>query len=495
MNVRFSAAPQTAGRGPFDAPPVLTHAREAPVSKRSRRFLVAVLLTALMGGCAVRHAPLPFDPANPLKRVAVLPLKNDTNDVDGPNVVRQKMVQALTNRSYVVKDLKETDQILRDQMGINLGGQLDLTTPQKLGETLGVEGVLYGTLMDFDEVTMGVYNARKVRGRFRLVNTATGQPLWERGLGVMTEQGTASGASGAFRLGARVAAARDKEAPWVLLSSTTTNQSMKDSLLMGLGAKLLTKAVGLHLDYESGELARSVTDNLPWGPGAGVAFIAPAAVAAVPVVPETKRPEPPSFGYMEWQGKKDFTAVVHSVTLNKGDNRSWAMEAPLWITGQKMKMDLDMAGMSQAVGAQGAEQSPLGRMTVISRGDKKTGYTLYPNVKKYIVRAETDERGERPKVEKTKVGSETIDGHPCDKFKVTVTYRNGMAEEGFIWNARDLGGMTIRSEMENKDVKVTTDLRNIVLKASPPPVFEIPAGYTQAKNVMELMVPAQPEQK
>jgi hypothetical protein len=111
------------------------------------------------------------------------------------------------------------------------------------------------------------------------------------------------------------------------------------------------------------------------------------------------------------------------------------------------------------------------------------------------VHAETGERGERPKVEKMKVGSETIDGHPCDKFKVSITYKNGRAEEGFIWNARDLGGMTIRSEVESKDVKVTTDLRNIVLKASSASVFEIPAGYTQAKDVMELMQPAQPEQK
>ena len=83
------------------------------------------------------HRSLPRDSSNPLKRVAILPLKNDTNDVDGPEVMRKKMVQALERRSYVVKDLKETDQILRDRMGITLGGQLDLTTAQKLGRGAG----------------------------------------------------------------------------------------------------------------------------------------------------------------------------------------------------------------------------------------------------------------------------------------------------------------------------------------------------------------------
>ena len=459
------------------------------MNMRFRWLILLAAATSLMGGCVMPRMPLPTDPSNPLKRVAVLPMKNDTDDVDGPNVVREKMAEALRNRSYVVMDIKESDQILRDQMGINLGGQLELTTPQKLGATLGVEGVLYGTLLDFDETTTGVYNARKVRGLFSLMNTATGQPIWSRGLGVKTEQGTSSTVSGLVKLGARAADARDKEAPWVILSSTTTNQSTKDSFIMGLGTKLLTKAVGIHLDYESKELARRVTDNLPWGPGTGAAPAAPAVPAAITIaMPEIKMPEPPSFGYMDWEGKKDFYAVVHSVSLSKSDNKSWVMDAPLWITGPKMKMEMDLTKMMEASGGKDASQSPMSRMTMLNRGDKKKSYTLYPNAQKYIVHTEAEAQDEKPKVQKVKVGSETIDGHPCDKYKVTVTYKSEKPQEGFIWNARDLGGMTIRSEVENNDFKVTTDLKKIVLKSSPASVFEIPQGYTEAKDFMELMV-------
>jgi hypothetical protein len=464
------------------------------MNMRFRWFFLLVVLTSAIGGCAIPHMPSPTDPGNPLKRVAVLPMKNDTNDVDGPEVVRQKMAEALTRRSYVVMDIKESDQILRDRMGINLGGQLELTTPQKLGETLGVEGVLYGTLMDFDETTTGVYNARKVRGTFKLVNTVTGQTMWARGLGVKTEQGTNSNASGLVRLGARASDARDKDAPWVLLSSTTTNQSAKDSFIMGLGTKLLTKAIGIHLEHESKELARLVTDNLGWGPGTGAAPAAPAAALKFDM-PEIKAPAPPSFGYMDWEGKKDFYAVVHSVSLNKSDNKSWVMDAPLWITGPKMKMEMDMTKIIEASGAKDASQSPMSKMTMLNRGDKKTAYTLYPNVKKYMVHTDAGEQGEKPKVEKTKVGSEKIDGHPCDKYKVVITYKNEKPQEGFIWNARDLGGMTIKSEVESKDYKMTTELKKIVLKSSPASVFEIPQGYVESKNFMEIMMPAQPKEK
>jgi hypothetical protein len=459
---------------------------------RFRWSFLLFVMTLVIGGCAFPHIPLPTDPSNPLKRVAVLPMKNDTSDVDGPNTVREKIVEALTNKSYVVMDTKESDQILRDRMGINLGGQLELTTAQKLGETLGVQGVMYGELMDFDETITGVYNAKKVRGKFKLVNTASGQAIWERGLGVKSEQGTSSTVSGLVKMGARSADAREKDAPWVTLQSQTTNQTAGQSFGTGLGLSLLSKAIGKHLDYESKELARMVTDNLPWGPGTGAAPAAPAVKFAMP---EIKAPAPPSFGYMDWEGKKDFYAVVHSVSLNKSDNKSWVMDAPLWITGPKMKMEMDLTKMFQASGGKDASQSPMSRMTMLNRGDKKTGYTLYPNVQKYMVHTDTEEHGEKPKVEKTKVGSETIDGHPCDKYKVVITYKSEKPQEGFIWNARDLGGMTIKSEVENKDFKMTTELKNIVLKSSPASVFEIPQGYVESKNFMEIMMPAQQKEK
>jgi hypothetical protein len=55
--------------------------------------------------------------------------------------------------------------------------------------------------------------------------------------------------------------------------------------------------------------------------------------------------------------------------------------------------------------------------------------------------------------------------------------------------------MTIKSEVENKDYKMTTELKKIVLKSSPASVFEIPQGYTESKDFMDIMMSAQPKQK
>ena len=450
-------------------------------------FYIVFFVFIVLAGCVPpRHIPQYQDASNPLKRVAVLPMKNDTMDVDGPNVVRKKMIAALENKSYNVKNTQETDQVLRDQMGINLGGQLEMTTPQKIGEVLGVEGLLYGTLMDFDETSTGVLNVKKVRAKFKLVNAMTGQTVWERGLGVRSEVRISGTSGDAAAIVSRAADAKEKDVPWVTIGSVATNEkNVGRSLAYNIGAQLFSKAVGIHLDYESAELVRRVSDNLPWGPGTSDAVTTPQPVIAVP---DIKMPEPPSFGYMDWEGKRDFSAVIFSTSFDKSRNEPINAETPIAIAGNKIRMDMDMSGMK------GAPQSPLSKMVMIGRGDKKISYTLYPNSQKYMVHKEKAEIGEKPQVEKTKVGSEVVNKHPTNKFKVRISYKDGRVEEGFIWNARDLDGMTIKSEVENKDFKITTELRHIILKTPRASLFEIPDGYAEAKSFMDVMA-AEPNKK
>ena len=246
-------------------------------------------IALLAGGCVVQHhrPPLHYDAMNPLKRVAVLPLKNDSNDVDGPNVLRKKIAQALEDKAYAVKDLKETDQILRDRMGITLGGQLNLTTAQELGETLGVEGLLYGTLMDFDETTTGAYNVKKVRATFKLVNAMTNETMWQQGLGVRSEIIMEGKAGAAAAVVGRAVDARDTEVPWVTIQTVSTGTTnYGESAAIGLGTRLLFQAVGLHLDYEATELVRRATYNLPWGPGPVAATMPPPTFTKPVISPE-----------------------------------------------------------------------------------------------------------------------------------------------------------------------------------------------------------------
>jgi hypothetical protein len=158
------------------------------------------------------------------------------------------------------------------------------------------------------------------------------------------------------------------------------------------------------------------------------------------------------------------------------------MEIPVAIANNRMRMEMDLSSQMKS-----DAKSPLSRMIMIDRRDKKAGYTLYPDTQRYLVHPEKEQSEERPRVEKTRVGSEVIGKHATDKYKVRIIYKDGRIEEGFIWNAKDLGGLTIKSETENKNFKTSTELRDIVLKTPDPSLFEIPAGYTEARGFMDVM--------
>ena len=84
---------------------------------KSLKLLTIILSIILISGCAMMPTKPPADPNNPMKRIAILPIKNDTTDVDGPNFVREKLIIAFEYRDYNVKPVEETDRLLRDRMG------------------------------------------------------------------------------------------------------------------------------------------------------------------------------------------------------------------------------------------------------------------------------------------------------------------------------------------------------------------------------------------
>lgn len=241
---------------------------------RRRMNRVGLLLVLmLVAACAPTLPQITRNQVNPIRTVAVLPLVNNSNDVEGPGFVRDLFAAELGQFFYVVKPVSEVDQLLKDQMGVTLGAQLDMTTPQKLGEVLGVDGVFYGALEDFSDKTTGIYNVRRVRVRSKLVNCKTGQTVWKNGIGV--KQGTQAGGSQllssvpfvglAFSVAGSISSLAssmsDKdaalpplfgepvEAPWVALPEQSG--SVEANIIGGLVGKVVEKAMKSPLNMEA----------------------------------------------------------------------------------------------------------------------------------------------------------------------------------------------------------------------------------------------------
>ncbi len=456
-----------------------------------RLFLLPFAVFIMMVVCFGCMMPvvIPPNPANPIKTIAVLPLENDTNDLDGPVMVREKMAEAVAARHYSVMPIEDVDRILRDRLGVTLGGQLASVPVSALEKELKVDGLVYGTLMDFSEKTIGVYNVRKVRARFSLVETATGKTVWKNGIGVKSETRTSDNAGLVANLVEDISDSRDKDVPWVTINSQTSDLDYKQQFALNLAVKLLSKATGTHLAYETNEMIKRVMETFPAGPGGGAVFAAidSSLPAAVPPVTAVFPPVLPSIGHMDL-GKGNFTAIM-SVTwkgVKKGESMSWNM--PVAKAGKRLRIEMDYRKALKG-------DVPAGVMepvVMIYRGDKKVSYAVYPDRKQYLVLPNSEKNPFcRPKMKLVKVGSEVVDGHPSNKYKATIYPEDGSVITAYIWNARDLGNMTIKSVVKNREGTSIMLLKNIRRVTPPASRFTIPAGYSkiEAPDVMMLNRP------
>ncbi|MBI3599972.1 MAG: DUF799 family lipoprotein [Nitrospinae bacterium] len=233
-----------------------------------RRYIllfIALIIGVSLSACAVMPVKQ-ANPNNPIRTVAVLPMLNQTNDVEAPQYVRTELDKQMPLNFYSNKPVKDIDQLLKDQMGVTLGAQLDMTTPQKLGELLGVDGVIYGTLMNFDTQMTGVYNVRRVRAKFKMVNTKTGETVWQNGIGIKSET-SAGGIGSVLSLASGIKEAVQKEEiPWVTIESES-KEGIGEAFVGALAQKLVEKALKTPLARETKEMINRVIVTIPVGPG------------------------------------------------------------------------------------------------------------------------------------------------------------------------------------------------------------------------------------
>jgi hypothetical protein len=151
-----------------------------------KMLVVAVLGSSLLLGACGKKLPGP-DANNPIAKVAVLPMRNNTDHLYAPDWIRSDFNDAVPRRYYSTLPLDVVDQRLKEKIGLSLGAQLDIDnpgpatpTPQQVGAALNVDGVFYGSLESFDNFVTGFYNKYKIKAKFKLVNAKTGAVVWER---------------------------------------------------------------------------------------------------------------------------------------------------------------------------------------------------------------------------------------------------------------------------------------------------------------------------
>jgi hypothetical protein len=185
-----------------------------------------------------------------------------------------------------------------------------------------------------------------------------------------------------------------------------------------------------------------------------------------------------------------FSATVQ--TKMDGPNGVMNVKTKMFFDHENSRTEMNMAD------AQGGGLPPealsqmqalgMDKVVSISLADKKSVYMVYPNIHSYVA-MDISSAGLATntfQTQITKIGEETVDGHPCIKNK-TVVWSDDQTNEFTVWNASDLKNFPIQIAMSQQGTSATISFGALSFDKLDASLFQPPAGYTRYGTVQDLM--------
>jgi len=149
------------------------------------RGFFLLLAGTLLAGCAASETR----PASG-RVVALLPLANESVDVEAAGKIRAALTKAMTEKGFRLADAAAVDSVLKERFGVTDGGQLRVVTPEKLKGVLPGEVWCFGTVKEYGFKSAAALSQRKVVIALKAVEAATGKTLFEdEQTGITTKAG------------------------------------------------------------------------------------------------------------------------------------------------------------------------------------------------------------------------------------------------------------------------------------------------------------------
>lgn len=161
----------------------------------------------------------------------------------------------------------------------------------------------------------------------------------------------------------------------------------------------------------------------------------------------------------------------------------------------KIRMDMDLAQIKgPEVPADMAEQlKAMGMDKISTIVDKQTKRVqlIYPTAKAYtdmpLPKEQAAALEKEPKIERSKLGEEKVEGHDCAKYRYTFEDDQGKKREALVWQAAKLKDFPVKIQTTEKGNEVTILYKDIKLDRPAADLFAVPAEYTKYAGMMELM--------
>lgn len=144
------------------------------------RPLIAGAFLLSVGACAT--APKPdyskFFEHHP-RSVLIVPPINKTTAVEAPIVFNTTVTRPFAERGYYVYPVFLTRDILND-LGLSDEGLIAQAQPQRFREIFGADAVLFVTVNTWTTTYVVLASSVTVEANYKLVDTDTGEVIWER---------------------------------------------------------------------------------------------------------------------------------------------------------------------------------------------------------------------------------------------------------------------------------------------------------------------------
>ncbi|MDA8125723.1 MAG: DUF799 family lipoprotein [Deltaproteobacteria bacterium] len=126
-------------------------------------------------GCAAKipHVIVPDYDKRLTKLIVVMPVKNASEDPKAADMLRTNVIEELYFKGYP----RIPGKVVDERLALGASGSESLT-PQRIGELLNVDAVLFGTLHESKQGRGFLFASTVVEAEFELRSAKTGERLW-----------------------------------------------------------------------------------------------------------------------------------------------------------------------------------------------------------------------------------------------------------------------------------------------------------------------------
>lgn len=189
------------------------------------------------------------------------------------------------------------------------------------------------------------------------------------------------------------------------------------------------------------------------------------------------------------------TAFTAKAEVKISGTQEMTMPMEMAVLDGKMRTSMDITAMKGAQfppqAAAQMKQMGMDLIVTITTPAQKSVLMIYPNLKSYSempVPAQGAGSDKEPKIEKTEIGKDTVDGRATVKNKVVITDGEGKATEMTVWNAPDLKDFPVKMEIVERGNQVTIVYKDIKTGKPDAKLFEAPADYKKYGSPQEMMM-------